>query len=155
MGLNRPAAVGALWARWAEIVGDDIAAAAEPTSLRDGVLRIRTASPTWATEIGYLGDEICRRANEAMGPDLVQEVRVWTTPEPIKPRRSGSESPVRPGAENVSARAAAQSERRSPTEALEAARAAWRRRLRGGRGRRPQAPEKPEPETSRTREKGR
>jgi hypothetical protein len=120
MGLG-VAESGVIWARWAEIVGDQIAGQAEPTSLRHGVLRVRTTSPTWATEIGYLSEQIRTRANEVAGRALVTEVRVWTGPGPVRSAPVGAgkrgsvatseEPPVRPRYE-------------SPQEALEAARSA-------------------------------
>ena len=82
--LEDPAAAGSIWRRWPEIVGDDIARNAEPTSLKEGVLRIRTSSPTWATEMSYLANDIKDRVNSALGKQLVHEVKVWTTPDPIK-----------------------------------------------------------------------
>lgn len=85
--LEDPAAAGAIWRRWPQIVGEDIARNAEPTSLKEGVLRIRTSSPTWATEMSYLANDIKDRVNKALGKHLVHEVKVWTTPEPIKRAR--------------------------------------------------------------------
>ena len=82
--LEDPAAAGAIWRRWPQIVGEDIARNAEPTSLKEGVLRIRTSSPTWATEMSYLANDIKDRVNDALGKQLVHEVKVWTTPDPIK-----------------------------------------------------------------------
>ena len=82
-GLDDPVSTGAVWARWEEIVGSEVARHAEPTSLKRGVLRIRTESPVWATEIGYLGPEIKRQVNTALGRDLVTEVTVWTGPGPV------------------------------------------------------------------------
>lgn len=147
LGLRRPAAVGALWGRWREIVGEDIAAHAEPTSVREGVLRIRTPSPTWASEIGYLADEIKGRVNDALGGDLVREVRVWTSAEPIgralQPRAEGAREPAPGRAERPS--------RSSPGEALEAARAAWKRRRSDPR----EAPREGARGAPRTPEKGR
>jgi predicted nucleic acid-binding Zn ribbon protein len=104
----------ALWRRWAEVVGEDIAAHAEPTSLRDGVLRIRTESPAWATELGYLADEIKRRADEVVGRGVVREVRVWTGPGPIK-RPASSPERASPAVRND-----------PPADAMEALRRAYR-----------------------------
>jgi predicted nucleic acid-binding Zn ribbon protein len=78
--LGHAVEMGRLWARWRELVGPAIADHAEPTSLRGHVLRVRVDSPTWATEIGYLREEIARRANEALGREVIGEVRVWTAP---------------------------------------------------------------------------
>jgi predicted nucleic acid-binding Zn ribbon protein len=123
-GMDGASSAGAVWARWAEVVGDTVALHAEPTSLRRGVLRIRTDSPTWATEIGYLGDDICARANEIAGRSLVREVRVWTSPDPVarrdaaQPRRSAEE-----GEQTETERAPT-----DPLGALERARNAWAKR---------------------------
>lgn len=82
-GIADPRATGIVWARWSEIVGPAVAANAEPTSLRDGVLRVRATTPTWATELTYLAGEIRSRANELAGTEVVSEVRVWTGPGPV------------------------------------------------------------------------
>lgn len=123
LGLADAVATGRLWARWGEIVGDGMAAHAEPTSLREGVLRVRTDSPAWATETAYLGEEIRRRANEALGHDLVTEVRVWTAPGEM--RREAHERRAPPqstgGGEAVPV---------DPALALRRARRAWERRRR-------------------------
>lgn len=83
--------IGRLWRTWPDVVGEEIARHAEPSSLKDGVLRIRTNTPIWATEISYLVEEIKRSVNGALGKPLVREIRVWTSPEPIKPRRSDAD----------------------------------------------------------------
>lgn len=83
VGIEDTKATGMLWARWPEIVGESVAANAEPTSLQRGVLRVRATSPTWATELTYLALEIRRRANELAGHELVREVRIWTGPGPV------------------------------------------------------------------------
>lgn len=121
LGIDEPATK--IWRDWTEIVGDDVAVHAEPTSLRNGVLRIRTDSTVWATEIGYLGDEIARRAREVTGA-AVSEVRVWTSPEPIRARRRAAvaqrvEQPV------------TKTRGGEPMDAFRRAWEAWSRRRRG------------------------
>jgi predicted nucleic acid-binding Zn ribbon protein len=124
MGLDHPTEVGALWGRWTEIVGTDVAQHAEPSSLRSGVLRVRTDSPVWATEISYLGDEIKRRANETLGRDVVSEVKVWNGSGAIRARRA---RPPEEGPPPAPARDLPD----DPNEALDRARRAWlRRRIR-------------------------
>ncbi len=122
LGMEDAANAGELWRRWAEIVGAEIAHHAEPTSLRSGVLRIRTDSPVWATEIGYLTTEIRTRINQKLGKDVVREVKVWTAPGPIRPpkreaRNDKSVAEPRVGRDSD-----------DPAEALERARSAWARR---------------------------
>lgn len=130
MGLGRARDTAIVWTRWEEIVGGTIAAQAEPTSLRSGVLRIRAASPAWASELMYLRAEIRQRANELLGRPVITEVRVWTGPGRI------ATPPPRPAATPAPGPAARSSEEgpKDPIEALERARSAWsKRRSRGAR----------------------
>lgn len=130
LGLGLPSEVGQVWTRWADIVGASIAAHAEPTSLRAGVLRVRADSPAWATELGYLVDEIRNRVNKAVATDLVREVRVWIGPRADRPR----EAPSGPSERAPVTRAKAPSD--DPQEAFERAREAWSKAA-GGGARRP------------------
>jgi predicted nucleic acid-binding Zn ribbon protein len=113
-----------VWAHWREIVGPSIADHADPTSLRQGVLRVRADSPAWATEIGYLGTEIKTRINAAVGSTLVDEVRVWIGARvERKDRRPPDEGRTRP-------RPRAASD--DPEAALERAKKAWSRTVERG-----------------------
>jgi predicted nucleic acid-binding Zn ribbon protein len=121
LGIPAPEATGRVWARWKEVVGPDVAAHAEPTSLREGVLRIRADSPAWATEIGYLAAEIRSRVNAATGASLVTEIRVWTGPPPARanvPSAGSATAAEEPARERPA----------DPAEALERARRAWANR---------------------------
>jgi len=105
-------------------VGATIAEHAEPSSLRDGVLRIRAETPAWAAELGYLGPDIKVRANDLIGRLAVGDVRVWTGPGPIT---SGSAVVARPARGPVAGGGSERSED-DPVAAFERARAAWKRR---------------------------
>ena len=128
LGIPSPEATGRVWAAWSDIVGPAVAAHAEPTSLRDGVLKIRADSPAWATEIGYLAGEIRARANAVTGRSLVAEVTVWTGP---APRRGDAPASVARGPERPSGEAGREPAK-DPAEALERARRAWAKRRSGG-----------------------
>ncbi len=128
IGLKGALQTGVIWRRWPEIVGPGIADHAEPTSLREGVLRVRVASPAWATEIGYLADEIKERANRVAGADLVAEVRVWSGPGTV--RRSSSGHAEAPGAARDQP---SENRHEDPIEAFDAAHEAWARRRARGR----------------------
>jgi predicted nucleic acid-binding Zn ribbon protein len=137
LGIGGAIEAGRIWSRWGDIVGPGIAEHAEPTSLRQGTLRIRTDSPVWATEIGYIGSEIARRANEIAGSEVVLEVRVWTGPGEIQ-RRSRN---VRdPRSSEASEAASTRPSSDEPIEALGRARAAWERARSGGFGKGPRDP---------------
>ena len=129
IGLQDPRATGLVWTKWREIVGDAVAANAEPTSLRGGVLRVRATSPTWATELTYLGAEIRARANELAGADVVREVRVWTGPGPVA---GVTPAPAAEGSDDVSNTPSGEEEGDLETAFLRA-RTAWARRVSGGR----------------------
>ncbi|MDQ4024557.1 MAG: DUF721 domain-containing protein [Actinomycetota bacterium] len=126
LGIPSPEATGRVWARWKEIVGPDVAAHAEPTSLRSGVLRIRADSPAWATEIGYLAADIRSRVNAATGGPLVREVRVWTGPPPARAHVPSA----RPDGAGSAADEPDRERPADPAEALERARRAWAKRQR-------------------------
>ena len=130
MGIKAPAETAELWVRWSEIVGDQIAKHASPSSLRNGVLRVRVESPTWATEIGYLGEDIRSRVNAALRNDTVREVRAWVGArnEPAQGTRSVSEQPR----DRVPPRRSRDADV-DPQEAFQRARGAWLRRTRGVR----------------------
>jgi predicted nucleic acid-binding Zn ribbon protein len=124
LGLTSAVETGQVWSRWVEIVGDSVARHAEPSSLKGGVLRVRADSPSWASEIGYLKDEIRTAVNRAVGLELVKEIRVWSGPGSPRPPRS---TPA-PGARVSSPPEAARAVPSDPREALERARGAWARR---------------------------
>ena len=122
-GLAHAGRIGRLWRSWREVAGEAVAAHAEPTSLRQGVLRIRADSPLWATEIGYLSEEIKAEVNAFLGDHLVHEVRVWTGPGRVpaaEPEAIRSPPPTRPSSHH-------------PAEAFERALGAWKRTLGKGR----------------------
>jgi predicted nucleic acid-binding Zn ribbon protein len=60
---------------WADAVGPAIAAEAEPVSERDGVLTVRCASATWASELSLMEGELLDRLRERLGescPDALK-----------------------------------------------------------------------------------
>jgi Dna[CI] antecedent, DciA len=124
---------GRIEALWRDTVGDDIAAHVTPTSLRDGVLRVRADSPIWATEVGYLRDDIAARINSKLGRSVVVEVRVWTAPGPI--------TQSTPRVPTQARQALATSPSDDPETAFVKARAAWMRRRRMARSRGPRTGE--------------
>jgi predicted nucleic acid-binding Zn ribbon protein len=122
LGLPSAVETGLVWSRWNEIVGSAVAAHAEPSSLKAGVLRVRADSPTWATEIAYLGDEIRASVNRTVGAELVHEVRIWTGPGRVGAGQGSSSA-------NEPATRATRPAPNDPREAFERAREAWSRAL--------------------------
>ena len=68
--------VAKLAANWPRLVGDRLAAETAPLSLEGGVLTVGATSGPWGAQARFLHQEICRRANEALGGDTVRSVRI-------------------------------------------------------------------------------
>jgi predicted nucleic acid-binding Zn ribbon protein len=64
-----------LFAGWAEIVGADIAAHAQPVDLVDQELTVRAESTAWATQLRLLAPGMVKRINQALGHGTVTRVR--------------------------------------------------------------------------------
>lgn len=123
LGLGGARQTGKLWSRWSDIVGPEIAAHAQPTSLKGGLLRVKVDSPAWATEISYLAAELRTKINRAVDSNLVTDIKVWTGPGPLRRADERRAAPDR-----KSARRSPKGETREPLEALEGARKAWFKR---------------------------
>lgn len=66
----------ALFARWEEVVGPDVARNCEPVRLVGGVLVVAATSPSWATQLRYLAGDLQLAVNRALGEPLVERVEV-------------------------------------------------------------------------------
>ena len=86
----------AVFSRWEEVVGPDIAAHARPVSLRDGVLTLSVDHPAWATQLRYMTADLLTRLEAATTGSDVREIRLRVVGEapgsttPRKGRRKGS-----------------------------------------------------------------
>jgi predicted nucleic acid-binding Zn ribbon protein len=67
--LKRPTARASsgMFANWAEAVGPQIAAHAQPVSLADGRLVIEVDQPGWATQLRFLESELLERIRPFVG----------------------------------------------------------------------------------------
>jgi predicted nucleic acid-binding Zn ribbon protein len=88
LGLAADDVVVTLTARWAEIVGGDVAAHARLLSVRDGVAAIAVDSPPWATQLRFLEPALVARAREVTGSDAVRSVSVR-----VRPAEASAEGP--------------------------------------------------------------
>ena len=68
--------VRAVFARWAELVGEEIGAHSTPESLTDGKLVVRTESTAWATQLKLFASTVVKRLNEELGEGTVTVVEV-------------------------------------------------------------------------------
>jgi predicted nucleic acid-binding Zn ribbon protein len=65
-------------AAWGSAVGSAIAAAARPTSERQGVLTVTCDSSVWAQELELMACDLLPRLNDALGRQLVLQLRCRT-----------------------------------------------------------------------------
>ncbi|NUO98890.1 MAG: DUF721 domain-containing protein [Nonomuraea sp.] len=75
-GWERSAAVGAVFGRWKDIVGPDLAAHTKPESFDEGEVLIAADSTAWATQVRLLARTLIRRLNEELGDGTVTKVKV-------------------------------------------------------------------------------
>ncbi|MDQ4148529.1 MAG: DUF721 domain-containing protein [Actinomycetota bacterium] len=93
-GLEKPVETGRLFARWEAMVGSDIASRCKPTSLQGGVLKVRTGSPAWASELKYLEGQIVARLNKELGQDIVKRIKPWVSSRREAEKGGGQCQPV-------------------------------------------------------------
>ncbi len=67
---------------WAEAVGDAIAAEAQPTAARGGVVTISCSASVWAQELDLMAPQILARLNETLPRGSVQRLRCVATGHP-------------------------------------------------------------------------
>jgi predicted nucleic acid-binding Zn ribbon protein len=65
---------------WPDAVGDVIAAQAEPTGEREGVLTVTCTSAVWAQELDLMGPDLVGRINAALGAESVRSLRCSARP---------------------------------------------------------------------------
>jgi hypothetical protein len=63
-----------VWNVWSEVVGEIIAARAEPVRIEDGKLSVRVSDSSWMQELQFLKDEIRTRINERLRALVVRDI---------------------------------------------------------------------------------
>lgn len=76
MGAPRRSTVAGLHERWAEVVGDALAAHTRPVRVRDGALVVGVDDPAWATQVRWLGTELAARARLVLNDDSIERIEV-------------------------------------------------------------------------------
>ena len=67
---------GAVFGRWASVVGDGIAEHATPTGLKDGVLTISAESTAWATQLRMVQAQVLAKIAAAVGDGVVKSLKI-------------------------------------------------------------------------------
>ena len=69
-----------LFARWPDLVGEGVAAASRPVSIRGNVLLVAVDDPAWATQLRFLEAELLRRLADELGEGAVSAIEVRVRP---------------------------------------------------------------------------
>ncbi|HEX9992122.1 MAG TPA: DUF721 domain-containing protein [Acidimicrobiales bacterium] len=80
LGLPGARAVVAVFGRWEELVGEQVAAHASPVSIHDGRLLVAVDEPGWATQLRYLQADLLRRVADVAGEGVVTRIEVRVRP---------------------------------------------------------------------------
>lgn len=64
------AAVGGVFGRWSDIVGDAMAAHVQPVKLDSGRLLVEVQEPAWATQVKMLSGRMRERIKDVAGVDV-------------------------------------------------------------------------------------
>lgn len=64
-----------VFTRWEELVGTQVARAAEPRRLEAGILTVHVAGASWRTELTLRRREIIRRINDGLRRATVTDIR--------------------------------------------------------------------------------
>lgn len=76
LGWIAPLAEAKLLGQWESVVGPEIAAHCQPTSLTDGELRIAAESTAWATQLRLMARQILARIGQEMPPGTVTKLHI-------------------------------------------------------------------------------
>jgi predicted nucleic acid-binding Zn ribbon protein len=85
-GWRTSAAVGSVFGRWEQIVGEALAAHTRPGGFTDGELLVIADSTAWATQVRLLRAQLIRRLNSELGNGTVTGVKVRG---PMPPQQRG------------------------------------------------------------------
>lgn len=75
-GWNSPVAVGSVMARWAELVGPEIAAHCTPESFHETTVFVRCDSTAWATQLRLISPDLLRRFEHELGSGVVTAMKI-------------------------------------------------------------------------------
>jgi predicted nucleic acid-binding Zn ribbon protein len=67
---------GQVFAKWAALVGGDVAEHTKPVALKDGELTVQAQSTAWATQLRLLQRQILKRISDGVGRDVVRRIKV-------------------------------------------------------------------------------
>jgi hypothetical protein len=101
IGRGQPGIHPEIWARWSEIVGENLARRAIPRSLQGRTLTIAVANSAWMQELSYLKPTLIEQFREEIGKNVVKEIRLVLSPSIARPHDAEPEKEPPPVEKNV------------------------------------------------------
>lgn len=80
MGAPKARLLAEVFAHWEQLVGSEIAAHAEPRSLRGGVLLLAVDQSAWATQLRYLAPDLLGHLRLATETTEITEIQIRVVP---------------------------------------------------------------------------
>lgn len=75
-GWNEHLAGGEVFARWAQLVGEDVAEHTKPLGLQNGELTVQADSTAWATQLRLLQRQLIAMIAKGIGHGVVKRMRI-------------------------------------------------------------------------------
>lgn len=75
-GWSPRVAEGTVFGEWQRVVGEQIAAHAVPTALREGALTVSAESTAWATQLRMVQGQLLAKISAAVGDGVVTSLRI-------------------------------------------------------------------------------
>lgn len=60
---------------WPRLVGERVARHSRAVGFQDGTLRVEVEGSAWMQELGFLRRDLIRKVNQALGSNIVRDVR--------------------------------------------------------------------------------
>jgi len=76
LGVPKASLLAAVFSHWEELVGPEIAAHAQPRSLRDGVLVVSADQPAWAAQLRYMVSDLLARIKAETAAEEITEIQI-------------------------------------------------------------------------------
>lgn len=76
LGAPSGRALETVFARWADVVGEAVAAHVRPVSLRSGALVVAADDPAWASEVRWLAADLLARLADSAGHEVATGIEV-------------------------------------------------------------------------------
>lgn len=78
LGAPTAGALESVFGQWPTLVGERIAAHAEPVGINEGTLTVRVSDPAWANQLRWLERDLITQLEATLGAGVVRSIEVRT-----------------------------------------------------------------------------